>query len=103
MRRLIREIGQDYKSDLRYTQACMNLLCRESGDRLTHFLKCASMAAKHADRATLKREDLDLVNSLWRTRLSELQNARWHVRFSEEHIRAQRARAFAEAALAHLA
>ncbi len=62
--RLVREIAQDYKSDLRF-QGSAVLALQESGESyLTGLLEDTNLAAIHAKRVTIMPKDIQLARRI---------------------------------------
>lgn len=60
--RLVREIAQDFKNDLRFTETALGALQEAAEDYLTKALKEANDLAVYAGRVTLHAEDLRYVH-----------------------------------------
>lgn len=62
--RLVREIGEDYKSNIRYTESFMNTLQIMAEDHLLKLLIHADLVAVHAGRQTVVPKDIQLVRRI---------------------------------------
>lgn len=58
--RLVREIAQDYKSELRFQQTCMEALQEAAEAYLVHLFEDANLCALHAHRTTVMPKDIQL-------------------------------------------
>jgi histone H3/H4 len=65
--RLIREIGQDYSTDLRYTAKFLELAQLVIETYLTDLMVAANLCAIHAERQTILPKDLQLARRLRNT------------------------------------
>lgn len=68
-RRLIREIGQDYKSDLRYSESAMIAMQLFVEHRIVKLFESANLVAIHCNRTRVKPSDIQLVRRLTGERL----------------------------------
>ena len=59
--RIVREIGQDYKSDLRWQSSAIQMLQEATEKLAVEILELANYAAIHAKRITVQPKDLYLV------------------------------------------
>ena len=59
--RLVREIGQDFKSDLRWQAEAIKALCEASERLIVELMELANCAAIHAKRVTIMPKDIHLV------------------------------------------
>lgn len=58
--RLVREITQDYKTELRYQATAIEALQQAAEDYLTHLFEDANLCALHAKRVTILPKDMQL-------------------------------------------
>ena len=63
--RLVREIAQDFKTDLRFQSAAIMALQESSEAFLVGLFEDANLAAIHAKRVTIMPKDLKLVYRIW--------------------------------------
>lgn len=59
--RLVREVAQDYKTDVRFTSDAMEAIQSSAEDHLVKVMKAAQLLAIHADRETIMPKDFELV------------------------------------------
>lgn len=62
--RLIREISQDYKTDLRWAAGAISALQEASEDYLVHLFEDTNLCAIHAKRVTIMPKDLQLARRI---------------------------------------
>jgi histone H3/H4/ubiquitin len=62
--RLIREIGQDYKTDLRFSKEAMTLLQYAAEHYLVKLLEDANLSAIHAKRQKIEPKDIQLARRI---------------------------------------
>ena len=63
--RLVREIAQDFKTDLRFQASAIMALQEASEAYLVGLFENANLAAIHAKRVTIMPKDLQLVRTIW--------------------------------------
>ena len=61
----VREVGQNYKTDLRFNVQALLALQEATEAFLVTMFTCANMAAIHANRQTIMPRDIHLVQRLW--------------------------------------
>ena len=64
--RLVREIAQDHKTDLRWTTDSLNALQAASEAYLLDMFQRSNMCAIHAKRVTVMPKDIQLAEKLYR-------------------------------------
>jgi histone H3/H4 len=64
--RLVREIAQDYKGDIRFTSEALDVLQFAVESQAGHLLEAAQKLAIHSGRTTVTPKDVQLVRSLGR-------------------------------------
>ncbi|KAJ7818438.1 histone H3 [Mycena olivaceomarginata] len=62
--RVVREIAQDFKTDLRFQSSALHALQEAAEAHLISLFEDANLAAIHAKRATIQCRDLDLAQRL---------------------------------------
>jgi len=62
--RIIRKIGNDMRTELRFTRAAINAIRVKSEAFLVALFKKANLARVHVGRETLMRRDMQLVNRI---------------------------------------
>ena len=62
--RLVREIAQNYKTDVRFKAGAIDGLQEASEAHLVQFFKTANLLAVHAKRVTIMDRDMQLTNRL---------------------------------------
>ena len=69
MQRLIREVAQDFKSDLRFQSNAVLAIHEAAEAFLVEIFEQANLSAIHANRVTVTQKDIRLVNRLRGRRL----------------------------------
>ena len=62
--RLVREIAQDFVTDLRFQSSAISALQGASGDYLVHLFEDANLCAIHAKRVTIMPKDIQLARRI---------------------------------------
>ena len=62
--RLVREIGQDYKNDLRFQATTMAALKEATEAYMVSILEDSNLCAIHTGRVTLMKKDIDLAQKM---------------------------------------
>ena len=62
--RLVREIGQDYKTDLRFSKEAVTLLQYAAEHYLVKLLEDANLNAIHAKRQKIEPKDIQLARRI---------------------------------------
>jgi histone H3/H4 len=62
--RLVREIAQDFKNDLRFQSSAINALQEAAEDYLVSLFEDTNLCAIHAKRVTIQSKDIQLARRL---------------------------------------
>lgn len=64
--RVVREIGQEAKPDLRFQSAALGALQAAAEAHLVELFEGANRCAMHAKRVTVQPRDIQLVRKMWK-------------------------------------